>query len=446
MFKNYSLHLLKSNKTIIGIYSFICFIVFPLLMILEGIYNAKDMANIGLHIYALLLCLGVCAVPIISHMFNYNKRSVDVYYSLPIKRKDLFLIHYFIPLLVLIIPVLITFLMGLVIIGIKSVFDFGFIVEYMLRLLSIIIAASAGYSINTFFISKCNTLIDSIIITLSINAIPFLIYSSVISFIDSFLVPTGIDVFNFIEPILYTSALYNCFKVHRFMNNMTDFILLLLMLIVFIVMSFIAYRSYINRKGEDASQITDHILTYPLVINIASLCILSLVDLINAESITLLIISLSFIFVVFAVMNFIAKRKVKITKNIVLKFVLFLSIVLVMSFVAQSTYCFNMNKALVSDYDQVEVRVIVNNFSKDKYEIYGGTYLADDKEHIDELVNLQLLAAEKFKDGTYYKDHDIYCYVDVFYNHMGETNYRNYIFDYDEVSHIITDLEVIQEE
>lgn len=433
MLKKYSFYLLKSQKTILGIYSFICFFIFPLLVIVEGSSEYHDIAEMGLYIYAVILCIGTILVPLISYYFTYNKRSVDVYYSLPIKREHLFDIHYFIPLLCLYLPIIINYCLGVIVGYIKNskLMNPSLILSSIGMMLCILVIMFAAYSIVTFFIQKCNSFIDAIIISISTFVLPFITFLSGFSLTSRFLVPTGVDQGNLLSWILKLfSPVYNAFTYIEALDYRPVlkelYFIIPYMLVISIVLYGLARTSFVKRKGEDASSVTKHILTYPFIINLMSLCIISFIDFFNIDSIESLIINLCIIFIVFIIMNFIARRKVIMNIWIIGKFLLYIGIVIIISLTARHTDCFGLNNQLVTiDYDKVEVDLY-------DYDLHF-TYDRDDQAKIDELQNLQLIASQKYKEGTYDLDYENCININITYYTDDDAEYRYYLLEKDEI-------------
>lgn len=451
MLKKYSLYILKSQKTLISIYSFICFIIFPLLVLVEDGIEFCENAMTGLYIYSTVLCIGVILVPLISYYFHYNKRSVDVYYSLPINKKDLFNIHYFIPLITLYTPIVINYIIGLIVIYIKdvNVTNPAMLINPIIMLICVFSIMSAAYAMITFFIHKCNSFIDAIIIGLSSTLLPYLVYGGLYSIIEKTLIPTGIYLGHSLSIMLKAlSPFYNTFNlINDFNDNIfpTNHIYVIAyMFVLGIVMYILAKKAFMNKKGEDATQITNHILTYPLIINISSLCIISLINFFDISSMSGFVISLCFVFIIFIVMHSIAKRKVLLTAKIVFKFIFFIGIVIAISFVSTFTNCFNLNNQLVNiDFDEVVVYIYYDDFENTENE-YGikteYDYIVTDKETINKIQNLQLKASEQYSQGTYGEINKRGINLSILYNGKYESENRYYTFEESDIADLLEDL------
>ena len=131
----------------------------------SGDYRIETAGQTNPFIYlSILLSVIVTIIPILEFSFKMKRRSVDLYYSLPIKRIKLYICKYFVGLaefLILYIPQwLISFIWLATLPSVSNIYDMSYSIYFML--------ASIGYGILiytflTFFYSMGNTLVDGII-------------------------------------------------------------------------------------------------------------------------------------------------------------------------------------------------------------------------------------------------------------------------------------------
>jgi hypothetical protein len=131
----------------------------------SGDYRIETAGQTNPFIYlSILLSVIVTIIPIMEFSFKMKRRSVDLYYSLPIKRIKLYICKYFVGLaefLILYIPQwLISFIWLATLPSVSNIYDMSYSIYFML--------ASIGYGILiytflTFFYTMGNTLIDGII-------------------------------------------------------------------------------------------------------------------------------------------------------------------------------------------------------------------------------------------------------------------------------------------
>ena len=131
----------------------------------SGDYRIETAGQTNPFIYlSILLSVIVTIIPIMEFSFKMKRRSVDLYYSLPIKRIKLYICKYVVGLaefLILYIPQwLISFIWLATLPSVSNIYDLSYSIYFMLL--------SIGYGILiytflTFFYSMGNTLIDGII-------------------------------------------------------------------------------------------------------------------------------------------------------------------------------------------------------------------------------------------------------------------------------------------
>ena len=131
----------------------------------SGDYRIETAGQTNPFIYlSIVLSVIVTIIPILEFSFKMKRRSVDLYYSLPIKRIKLYICKYFVGLaefLILYIPQwLISFIWLATLPSVSNIYDMSYSIYFML--------ASIGYGILiytflTFFYSMGNTLVDGII-------------------------------------------------------------------------------------------------------------------------------------------------------------------------------------------------------------------------------------------------------------------------------------------
>lgn len=107
--KGYLRHLLKQHRAIVFLYFAVSIIAYPVSLLLQSFSRESwwtiDYSPTPLAI--LMIILGA-VTPFIIFSFIYDKTKMDTYFSLPIKREELFLIHFTFNWLIQIIPVLIS--------------------------------------------------------------------------------------------------------------------------------------------------------------------------------------------------------------------------------------------------------------------------------------------------------------------------------------------------
>ncbi len=113
---------------------------------------------------SVLICVIVTVIPILEFSFKMKRRSVDLYYSLPLKRIKLYIVKYLLGIIefaILFIPQwLISFIYLATIPSVSTIFDMS---NYLYFLLAAIGFGILIYTFETFFFTMGNTLIDGIL-------------------------------------------------------------------------------------------------------------------------------------------------------------------------------------------------------------------------------------------------------------------------------------------
>lgn len=359
--KNYMRYYLRDNKRLLFLVFIILFMMIPFLAFNVS-FLSNDVSNDGaFSIMAAASCIGGCAlsflVPIFNMRFLFMKRSCDLYFSLPITRKDLFHMQYFSGILAMLLPLSINYLLGSIVLIISSLLDSGIglytsylLIAILLFYVVLVIFIVVLYSIFTFISTICNNLIDNILIAGCAVVLPFILYYVLQYFISNQIgqVLSGITyngynefygmniVLQVLSPlsVLYT-ALYNI--VELFMVETLDFMGVTYLMIYWIVVGCFAYvfakKYFIARKQEAAEQRTTHILTYPLIIVLVTLSILLMIMTGNMG----VVIPTIMAFMAYCCMIFFSKRVIKLKLGNIITFIVIFAVSASFSFAFYKT-------------------------------------------------------------------------------------------------------------
>lgn len=462
----YMKHLVLRHKTLLMLYTFVCFISYPLLTILTERPYIDDLMAIGGTIYMIGLLVIFLVLPVFIFKFNLSKKSVDTYYSLPISRKSLFFAQYVTPLICALLPVILNYALGTIVLTIRASINhydwwggpagtFEAFIAFILALIPLV----AGYAMNTYFVNKCNALMDAAIVTLGYNVLPYLLILTVAIYLENHTVGTGgilndIDYFTIarvMSPYYRSFEFFVEYYSQRDVFNFLLFFKTLYNLAFLTVFTWLGLKTFQKRKGEDAEQITNSFITYPFLIHIASICIISFLDITRMLDIVWIVVFTAVIFVIFTIMNFIANRSVKFTWKIAVKFIILMIAFNCFNFVANQTELFGINKQHVDMSDKKKVEVEYYHYNSEINGQYNGVEIlipGVDDERIEEIQQLQDLASKQYKEGIYGWDNpDAHSgemvEINVRYWDEGEINrdYRYYRFMMDDIQHILDDVE-----
>ena len=418
--KIYFKSLLLKNKKLIALYTFVLFIIYPLAVIVGG----SNFDGMGIYWYQNIMTIAVMVLPVMSFRFNVNKKSVDTYYSLPISKKELYIVHYLAPLAALIVPMFVMFLLATAL-GLAlypaEIIKQG-LVNRILSFIVLILINTAQYSLNTWAVNKANSFLDSALIVLGYTAAPYLVYVAVQIFVSDQMVWTGLEmafnlriILQIFSPIWVGFSSVNQYNLGgKGIVGHEDIFWAVFQIILGAVLAYLAYRQFCKRKGEDAEQMTTDFWTYPFLIHLASICIVSFFDLLNSDVI-IMIIYISLSFVIFMIMNFIAKRSFAFDWHLVARYAVIVALFTGFRLVSKETYFFGINKQHVN-MDNVDVVFITINRldettspsgdhsykeAMDTKKIEMDSASIKEEKFVEAIQELQDIAAEEFKEGVY---------------------------------------------
>ena len=433
--QKYFINLFVRKKKIIALYTFILFMGFEFLLLSDIITNRGENMNeiTSISFILMLITLGVLGaiLPLFTFKFSFVKKNVDTYFSIPINRNHLFKAHFIAPIIGTIIPILINYLIG----GLILIPQNGIDVYFKLLILLIMAFGLfiAIYSINTFFILKCNNILDASIITVAVATVPLLLYGATSSFVYSQIVRTGMvdNVISNIPQIVidllcpYSGLaivgspidVYSNHTITVDFNNL-DFALYVYYIVVGIIFAIQAKLTFKKKKGEDAEQLSTHFLTYPLLSNTALFALILMFNF-TEYNLTAAILIMVALFVVYMIINGIANRSMKINARMIIKFIVLFVLVNGFNIISKETEFFGYNRKVLDYTKYEEVTFIYSNYTHDKDEEYISVRVIvencsdDEKQLFEYLKEIQKEKSLAFKENDYDR---LYPYEDGNYN------------------------------
>ena len=123
----------------------------------------------GLACYAVLLCVLCTVVPVMQFSYRMKQRSVDLWYSLPITRKQLVLVRTLAGLLLVFVPFTIAYWPGVAIVAMRcnelasSVRGFHFqYIHYLSCFAQMLLLGACLFGVNAFLFTRGNSMFDGI--------------------------------------------------------------------------------------------------------------------------------------------------------------------------------------------------------------------------------------------------------------------------------------------
>ena len=174
--KKYFVYQLKKSILPFALLALICAIIYVLPVAVEdyGFWNTHPDCNfVNLYTENILIVLGIMSVAAPTFFFAYkmNKRSVDMYYSLPISRTKIAAVHFICGFICIFAAFTVGYIAGVVTV-IEKVRRI-YLLNYLWIYFASIIPSLTLYTLSTFLYTRANTVVDGIIfIVLGLFALP----------------------------------------------------------------------------------------------------------------------------------------------------------------------------------------------------------------------------------------------------------------------------------
>ena len=299
MIKNYLQYELKKSVWPIIILTIVGALIYLPILITSDFYEYNSyIPETRLGAIATFLCIICTVIPIYEFSFQKKKRSVDEFFSLPIKRAALIAVKFVSGYLKIIISYSIVFFLGLLIVLSKNInYYYGY---YFLFYLSSILLAIVLYAFNAFIFSRGNSILDGILfiilyifmvllIIISINQLVYDLFNK-FNFLES----------NYLTPYSPISNLTNYFDTLIRYGRLTHFMRgsllegFLIWSIIGVASLFGLFYSVKTDKAERAEQISNSYFGYRTVIPLYVILIFYATQLNISSTINLLFYAMIF--------------------------------------------------------------------------------------------------------------------------------------------------------
>lgn len=359
--KNYIIYYIKSNKRLLCLITLIFFVATPLVAIITeiGDISTNSFLNQSLHSVFSSVTASSCAVgfiiafimPIYQSHYIFNRRSCDLYFSLPMKRGKLFDVQYFTGLAMMMFPYIANAILAIVIIALKEVNNLTKIIQLFLMLALFMIIL---YTFINFLTQKCNNLLDAIFVAGAYIVIPMVFVVTT----NTFLVAQSEKIFvsTYGESMFNTSVIGNLLSLPHLLVEYIDNVIALsndnyseyynvfswgyvvLWVIIGILCYYFGKKTFLARKEEQAEQRTTSILTFPFIIGSLTIGLI----LTQISNFTNNLFPIILIFLIYLGMVFFSQRNIKVNKKIIGFYLSICLITLGFSAVYQNTKGFGM--------------------------------------------------------------------------------------------------------
>lgn len=435
MNKRYFNYLLQNNKRMFLILTFIGFIVFPFNSFLFGFYTFYQ-----LYAYTVILTVAVFILPVVNYKFLYKSNSVDVYFNLPLTRKQLFTHTYVLSVIELVGPYLLN-----VVIGMLMVRRFELLPTAVFIVLITSVGLVALLSINILITVKSNSLIDALICSGVYSVIGGILFYAFMFFLSRYVYAR--ELFDFAEYAKYLIFLMSGFNYTfdysflgiEFAN--IDYIYLIYQVAIIGLTYIYALYSFIHRNVEDAGQVSNSRRLYHTLIPIGTLSIMLVATYEFGLGDEMKIFGLAILFIIYLIANFIHHRDLKFRTKYIVIYLSLLLLVNVLGVVIKSTRGFYLSYMMPKNYDHLTVNY---NFHfndgyiriEDPYKTpsrYDYDVTVKDRKLVNELQKLMLKETDTYYDLKKYNDDNFYfngrlkvVYRDSDGNELHTFNYAAY--------------------
>lgn len=442
--KAYLRYYINSNKRQLILVFIILFLMMPFFTFnyfgLPRNPYSEDTFYTGFIALGAAACAGGCILsyllPIYNFRYLYKKRSHELYFSLPIQRKHLFLFNYISGLVVLYVPLLINYLLGyLVMLGFGYRARLLHMAIPLLFFLGLSLLLLIQYSIFTFLSVKCNNLIDSILVNGAYVVMPFIVIvaaniffhnqittilgnigASPNEFINMELIQILLSMPSTIYAFLFSTMQALAIDMFRADNliNAFNWLYFLYWGIIGVLCLWFGWKSFVERKPEDAEQRTVSLFGYPVIITVITFCMILFVMNIDGG----VIVPSLIILVAYFCMIFFSNRKIQIKKLHVIVFALLYIGTFGFSYLYTQTKGLGMVKEFPSLAEVKEIEFDVHNYTIEddngmrfhdtkKKEYYDGySTVIQDTESMQFMQDVQKKASklnvEEYYSETYY--------------------------------------------
>lgn len=170
--RNYFRYYMKKNLLPLACLTLFCVIIYVIPIATQNFsyWNDLDISQ-GLEYYrypelylgnlTAALCILSVLVPIAMFSYKMNRRSADMYYSLPLNKTKLLAVHFSVGLLMMYIAYTAAFLWGFAIVALNV--NRLRLIGYLYFYLASLIPAFVAYSVTAFIFTRANTVLDGIV-------------------------------------------------------------------------------------------------------------------------------------------------------------------------------------------------------------------------------------------------------------------------------------------
>lgn len=360
--KKYFKYLVDSNRRFLGLIWMFGFIIIPFTSFI--ISNDINWQTTSTNILATYLGFAFSfIVPIFLFRFLYKKNSIDLYFSLPIKKHILFKTTVAFSYFATILPIFIYYLASVFIAAIR--FPNQVIIKSIIFILLLIFIMLVIQAVIFYGCTVTNNLLDAIVVNASYLSLPIFTYVCIHLFFynKAELLTKGYGNYGSALNRIFvylTLPISNLLDIQSTGFNLLYISSLLIWLLVGLSAFVVSERYFITKKADDSQSHTTHSSTYSLIIFWVTFGFLLVASSHNRFD-TMYILYVIFIFLMYTIMVTFAKRRVVLSMRHVQKFILLCIVSLLISL----SFNYTKGYGLVNEY------VNTKNVNKINVELYN---------------------------------------------------------------------------
>ncbi len=343
MNKNYFNYIIQSKK--------IGWIFFAIMYISISLFSALfvdsyDWINTVFDVSLIFGFALTIVLPILLFHYVHSKKSVDMYFSLPISRRQMLVTSIVFQFLYIFGLFFVTTLIGVI-----FTHEFINISNYVLMLMHV----AVSYLVLILFYSAlylvANNNLDGIVVIGAYSLAPILIYISfdilgnaltagsldwnAVRNISLCASPIALSFYNASTAIDSTIGLGYSFNI----NDQYE----ILLLVYGIISTILVYRHFVKRKAERAEQISNEIMSYPIIIHFyLILVLLTMSIMVVQDSITEYFIFWLILLLIYVIAMFVYMRKITVNLRIITRYIILTIATIAISLIGWNTKGFGM--------------------------------------------------------------------------------------------------------
>lgn len=371
--KEYLTYLFKSKKVMV--------VFIALIFMLIGVSADEFSAELLNFAFATLLCF---ALPCLLFMYVHDRKAVDTYYQLPIKREALLVTSILFIWIVVYVPYMLSTVVSI-------------LKEYSFMLDPGYFASAFGFLamivVNTYLYLLANSVFDGVVMMCAYEVLPLVLFIVLETVLNTFVAGFSHSMIGWVQ---YISPVMNAYGLSIGSSYQLDVRIMsgILATVYLFVCGYLLYKSYSNRKVERAGTGSSYPLAYPFIIKIYTFLIVfgfvsSMFDSYSFfdaffNNMFLLVIT----FAIYIAAQFVYKRRFYFDWKMPVFFIGTIALSLVLCLTLKYTRGFNLSYSYPRTYENTNVYIYSSSLENELTEL--GQYLKSQEIYDDSWYYLNI--------------------------------------------------------